>query len=214
MTTASALVAKAKGRTKTVPINLNGELLGELDDLRDAWKRAVTADALAGEGLADTAPALARQLQELTLEADTTATVFKLATIPGEDFDDLKRRCPPSEEEWARYKKAVEAAPMTASLTLPTPEFEFAELLPRLIGLSVTEVDGEAVSWGEQDGLELWAGLYDGARADLGDAAWKLNNKSSTRPTSGIGTDTTPSSDPESTTRQNGESPSRSSSAE
>ena len=100
---------------------------------------------------------------------------------------------------------------MTASLTLPTPEFAFADLIPRLLGLSVVEVDGEAVSWDEEDGLKLWAGLYDGARADLGDAAWKLNNRSSARPISGIVTDMTPSSDPESTTRPNEGSPSPSS---
>ncbi len=211
MITTGELLAKVKPRTKTVRINFDGELMGNLDDMREELTRAIAADAIAGEGLADQAPALAIEMGQLTLEANETATVFLLRTIPGEDFDDLKRRCPPSEEEWERYKRAIDAAPMTASLTLPTPEFEFAELLPRLIGLSVVEVDGEAVSWGEKEGLELWAGLYDGARADLGDAAWKLNNKSSTRPGSGIGTDTTPNSDPESTTRPNGGSPSQSS---
>lgn len=211
MITTADLLAKVKARTKTVRINFDGELMGTLDDLHEELTRAIAEDVLAGEGLGDKAPTLSQQLQVLTLEANETATVFLLRTISGEDFDDLKRRCPPTEEEWDRYKRAVEAAPMTASLTLPTPEFGFAELLPRLIGLSVVEVDGEAVNWGEKDGLELWAGLYDGARADLGDAAWKLNNKSSARPISGIVTDTTPSSDPESTTRQNGASPSPSS---
>lgn len=214
MTTTSALLAKVKGRTKTVRVNFDGELMGQIDDLQDALARAINEDALAGEGLGDKAPPLARQITQLTLEADETATVFLMQTIIGEDFDDLRRRCPPTEEQWMRYKRAVEAAPMTASLTLPTPEFDFDELLPRLIGLSVVEVDGEAVNWGEKEGLELWAGLYDGARADLGDAAWKLNNKSSTRPTSGIGTDTMPISDPESTTRPNGASPSPSSADE
>lgn len=211
MITTRELLAKAKARTKTVRINFDGDLLGSLDDLREELARAIAEDALVGEGLADKAPALSTELNKLTLEANETATVFLMRAIPGEDFDDLKRRCPPTEDEWAQYKKAVEAAPMTASLTLPTPEFGFAELLPRLIGLSVVEVDGEVVNWDEKEGLELWAGLYDGARADLGDAAWKLNNKSSVRPTSGIGTDMTPSFDPESTTRPNGASPSPSS---
>ena len=211
MITTGDLLAKVKARTKTVRVNFDGELMGSLDDLHEEVVRAIAEDTVAGEGLGDKAPALSKELAQLTLEANKTATVFLLRTIPGEDFDDLKRRCPPTEEEWARYKKAVEAAPMTASLTLPTPEFAFADLIPRLLGLSVVEVDGEAVSWGEEDGLELWAGLYDGARADLGDAAWKLNNRSSARPISGIGTDTTPNSDPESTTRQNGASPSPSS---
>ena len=211
MITTGDLLAKVKARTKTVRINFDGELMGKLDDLHEEVVRAIAEDTVAGEGLGDKAPALSKELAQLTLEANKTATVFLLRTIPGEDFDDLKRRCPPTEEEWARYKKAVEAAPMTASLTLPTPEFAFADLIPRLIGLSVVEVDGDAVSWDEEDGLDLWAGLYDGARADLGDAAWKLNNKSSLRPISGIGTDMTPSSDPESTTRQNGASPSPSS---
>jgi hypothetical protein len=209
--TTAALLAKVKARTKTVRINFDGELMGKIDDLQEELVTAIEGDAFAGEGLDDKAPALSKQLVKLTLEANETATVFLLRTITGEDFDDLKRRCPPTEEEWMRYKRAVEAAPMTATLTLPTPEFAFAELLPRLIGRSVVEIDGEEVSWGEKDGLELWAGLYDGARADLGDAAWKLNNKSSTRPISGIGTDMTPSFDPESTTRPNGGSPSPSS---
>ena len=211
MTTATELLAKAKARTKTVRINFDGELMGNIDDLQEELARAIAEDTLAGLSLGDKGPGLATQLQELTLEANETATVFLMRTIPGEDFDDLKRRCPPTEDEWERYKRAVEAAPMTASLTLPTPEFGADELLPRLIGLSVVEVDGEPVSWGEKDGLELWAGLYDGARADLGDAAWKLNNKSSIRPISGIDIDVTPSFDPESTTRQNGASPSQSS---
>ncbi len=211
MITTSELLAKVKQRTKTVRINFDGELMGSLDDLHEEVVRAIAEDTVAGEGLGDKAPALSNELAKLTLEANETATVFLFRAIPGEDFDDLKRRCPPTEEEWARYKKAVEAAPMTASLTLPTPEFDFAELVPRLIGLSVVEVDGDPVNWGEKDGLELWAGLYDGARADLGDAAMKLNNRSSARPISGIVTDMTPSSDPESTTRPNGASPSPSS---
>ncbi len=211
MTTATELLAKAKARTKTVRINFDGELMGNIDDLQEELARAIAADTLAGLSLGDEGPGLATQLQELTLEANETATVFLMRTIPGEDFDDLKRRCPPTEDEWERYKRAVEAAPMTATLTLPLPEFDADELIPRLIGLSIIKVDGELVSWGEKEGLELYTGLYDGARADLGDAAWKLNNRSSLRPISGIGIDVTPSFDPESTTRLNGASPSPSS---
>lgn len=211
MTTTTELLAKVKARTRTVRVNFDGELMGNIDDLQEELARAIAEDTLAGQSLGDKGPGLATQLQELTLEANKTATVFLMRTIPGEDFDDLKRRCPPTEDEWERYKRAVEAAPMTAALTLPTPEFAADELLPRLIGLSVVEVDGEPVSWSEEDGLKLDAGLYDGARADLRDAAWTLNNKSSIRPISGIGTDVTPSFDPELTTRLNGASPSPSS---
>lgn len=207
MPTVADVLSRARKRTREIRVQMDGQLLGELDRLRDDFKAALREDRISGEGLGSKAPGVRRRLEELEAEADKTATWFKLQAVSGERLDELKRAYPPTEEQWRRYREEAQAKPMFTR----APEFNFDEVLPRLIGLSVIEVDGEAVEWGEDDGVALWAELHDGARADLGDAVWDVNNKSSLRPTSGTGTDTTPTSGPESTSSANGASPTRSS---
>ncbi|MCI0544218.1 MAG: hypothetical protein L0Z49_07190 [Actinobacteria bacterium] len=207
MVTVADVISRARLRVQEVPINLDGELLGEIDNLREEWKRATRVDMRAGGGLASTAPGIGARLAEAEQRADDEATTFRVRALAGEAFDDLKRRYPPTEEQWQRYREEAAASPLLTR----APEFDLDEVWPRLIGLSVVAVDGEDVAWTEADGIELWRSLHDGARADLGNAVWNVNNRSSIRPTSGIGTEETASSDPESTTPLNGGSPSPSS---
>lgn len=207
MVSVSEVVAKTKPRTREVPINLDGDLLGRIDNLADEAKTVAAAEVVAGPDLASKAPGMLRELATLRAQADADVTVFSLTAVAGEIFDDLRQRYPPTEQQWVRYREEAQAAPFITN----APEIDYAEVLPRLTGLSVTAIDGEPTTWTEDDGLELWRKLTDGARADLGDAAWTLNNRGSLRPTFGTGTDETPPSGPESTTQQNGESPSRSS---
>lgn len=207
MTSVSDVLARATLRTREVRVCLDGRLLGRIDDLGGLLHQAKKRDQLAGESLADEAPALARQLAELEVEAEANVTVFTFQAVSGEKFDDLKRRHPPTEEQWQTYREEAAASPLFAR----PPEFDIDQVLPRLIGVSVQAVDGEAASWSEDDGLAVWAGLSDGARADLGNTVWQLNNKTSIRPTSGTGTELTPTSGPGSTTPLNGASPTASS---
>lgn len=201
------VLARAKPRTAQARINLDPEILEEIAHLRDELRKAKRQDQLAGEGLDARAPQLERRLLELQEQADQQATVFGLSAIRGEDFDGLKRRCPVTEPQWQRYREEAKASPFTAQ----APEFNYDEMFPRLIGRTVVSIDGEPVDWSEEDGIQLWAELTDGARADLGKAAWDVNSRSSIRPTYGTVTDTTPSFGPESTTPPQGESHSQSS---
>lgn len=207
MSTVSEILARAKPRTREVRVNLDGELLGRIDDLSDLISAARRRDMLAGGGLTAEAPALEVERAQAEQTAAETTTVFSLKAVPGQIFDDLKRRYPPTEDQWKAYREEAAASPIFAR----APEFDYDQVIPRLIGLSVTAVDGTEVAWSEDDGLALWNGLSDGARADLGNGAWQVNNKSSIRPTSGTGTDTTPNSGPESTTPADGASPTPSS---
>ena len=201
------LLARARRAEKKLRINLDGTTTGRLDQLRDRIRSAKRQDQLNGAGLDAQAPALERELAALELEEDRNAVELVFRALPGERFDALVARFPPTERQWQRYREQAQASPLFAA----PPEFDADSMAPILVAASIVSYDGEEVSWSDEDGLTLWAGLSEGARADLLEAAWAVNQQRSARPTSGTGTDTTPSSGPGSTTPPEGGSPSLSS---
>lgn len=204
---ATELLGRYKPAERTVRILLDGSLLSELESARQEVRRTQRQEMSNPQGLATKVPELENKVAELEEQADDQTVELVVRAIPGTKFDELKRLHQPTEEQWERYREQAKGSPMFAV----APEFDPDGLAPDLIGLSVVSVDGEPVDWDATDGRTLWDGLHDGARADLLEAAWSVNRQGSSRPFSGTGTDTTPSSGPGSTTQQNGESPSPSS---
>lgn len=204
---ASDLLSRYKPAERTVRLLLDGSLGVELDELRAERRKVARVEATQPAGLKTQLPDIDRKLREVEERAEAATVVITLRAVPGVKFDEVKLAHPPTESQWETYRERAKATPLFAS----PPEVDPIGMAPALIGLSVVAVDGEPVEWDEREGLELWEGLHDGARADLLDAAWDVNGQSANRPFSGTGTDTTPISGPESTTQPNEESPSRSS---
>lgn len=193
----------------TVDVNLDYSAAEEVDRLRGEWKAAVEEENREGRGLADRSPGLAVQLMEARKLWRDSATQFTFEALPGGQFDELMRQFPPTEEQLADYKERLKAFPLAAA-----PDCDAEALAPVLIARSLRAIAGEEVEWSDEDGVQLWAELHDGARADLIDAAWSVQKTRSELPTSGIGTGSTASSDPESIMRYLEESLSPSSKAE
>ena len=200
------VLARYKPAERQVRILLDGSLQSEIDDARARLRQAKRTETV--DGLKSQVQNIEAEIVDLEAAADETSIIFKLSAIPGREFDRLKLENPPTEQDWERYKGTQEANPYLALQgRIGAPEFSFNDFLPKLIGLSIVEVDGEPVEWGEDDGQELWDSLHDGARADLADAAWEVNGQRSNRPLSATATGTTTNSGSGSTTASQGESP-------
>jgi hypothetical protein len=209
------VLARYKPAERSVRILLDGSIQAEIDDARAELVRVRRAEARDDPGFRTKVPDLEASLAKLEQRADEAAVVFKVAAIPGREFDRLKYENPPSDADWQRYRETQQANPGLALVgRIGAPEFNFDAFMGKLIGLSVSSVDGEEVDWTEADGVELWGELHDGARSVLADAVWEVNGDKSTRPLSETATATTKSSEPESTTAANMESPTRLSLAE
>lgn len=200
-------LGRYKPAETTVRVLMDGSLAADLERARQEVKQAQRRENLNPQGLATKVPVAEQRVEELEARADELTSEVLLRAIPGEKFSELKLAHAPTEEQWDQYREQAQAMPLFAS----APDCDPIGMAPGLIALSVVAVDGESVDWTVQDGQELWDALPDGPRADLLEAAWNVNAQRSSRPFSGTGTDTTPSSGPGWTTQQNGESPSPSS---
>jgi hypothetical protein len=198
----SDVLGRYKPAERTVRLLLDGSLVAELDRARKAVRDAVREEARNPQGLRTTVPDLEAKVAELERRADGATVEFTIRAVSGAKYDALKQAFPPTEAQWAEYREEAKASPMFAR----PPTVDADALAPALVGLSIVAVDGEEVDWDEADGAELWGTLHDGARADLLDAVWEVNGQRGARPFSGTGTDTTPSSGPESTTPASTES--------
>lgn len=205
------VLARYKPAERSIRVLMDGSIQSEIDEALERLKQARRNEA----GLRSAAPGIEEELEKLNQRADESSIVFKVAAVPGKDFDRLKYENPPTEADWGRYKGTSEANPNLALLgRIGAPEFNFDGFMSKLIGLSIREVDGEQVDWSENDGVELWESLHDGARSTLADAVWEVNGNKSSLPLSETATGTTNNSGSGSTTSATKESPTPSSSDE
>lgn len=203
MKASDLLLSRYKPAERTVRILLDGSLAAELDKLADELDRTRRKELRDPQGLATKVPAVEAKLADLRDRADAATVEVTVRAMSGEQFDDLRRRFPPTEEQWESYKNQAKASPLFAP---QPPEVDVLGMAPELIGLSLAAVDGQLVEPSAEEGYKLWAVLHDGARGDLYGAAWEVNGQTSTRPFSETGTDTTSSTGQESTTPANTES--------
>jgi hypothetical protein len=198
------VLARYKPAERLVRVLMDGSLQSALDDAARRLKQARRNE----EGLRSAAPAIEAEMSDLEAAAEEATVTFKVAAIPGREFDRLKYENPPSEADWERYRNTREANTSLALLGgVGAPEFNFDGFMSKLIGLSICEVDGDPVEWGEPEGVELWDSLHDGARSTLADAVWGVNGNKSSRPLSETATGTTTNSGSGSTTSASKESP-------
>lgn len=191
------LLAKRKPSRQTVRLLLDGTLADQIEAARHQLKVAKAADQVDPRGLASRAAPLEVRLAELRLEAEEASTAFTFEALGRVRFQELKREYPPTEEQWERYRERVKAA-----WWAPAPEFEELTFAPALIATCCVDP-----AMTIEDAQALWDELSDGEAAALYAAALAVNEEVTSRPFSGTDTVTTPSSGPDSTTQQNGESP-------
>jgi hypothetical protein len=205
------VLARYKPAERSIRVLMDGSIQSEMDEATRRLRQARRDEA----GLRSDVPAIEEELAKLEVRAEEASVTFKVSAIPGKDFDRLKYENPPTEKDWQRYRETQQANPSLALMGhIGAPEFNFETFMSKLIGLSITEVDGEEVDWSEDDGVELWESLHDGARSTLADAVWEVNGDKSSRPLSETVTDMTKSSANGSTTPPNTESPTPSTSDE
>lgn len=190
---------------------MDGSIQAEIDEATRRLRQARRNEA----GLRSGVPAIEEEIAKLEQRADEASITFKVAAVPGKDFDRLKYENPPVARDWDTYKGTVENNP-TLNLMgrIGSPEFDIEAVIPKLVGLSIVAVDGEPVDWSEDDGVELWGRLHEGARKALSDAVWGVNADKTERPLSVTATGTTSNSGSGSTTSATKESPTPSSSDE
>lgn len=196
------LLDRYKPAEKTVRLGLDGTIGAQIDEATQRLKQARRTEKV--DGLSSRVPRIESEISDLEAQADEAAAVIKVRALSGEKFDAVKLAHPPTDADFKRFREQQQARPY---LNLAAPDVNMDTFPPALIGLSIVEVDGEEVDWGEADGKELWDRLHDGARADLFDAVWEVNGKPSALPLSETATDTTSSSGSESTTPADRESP-------
>lgn len=205
MPTVDDILGRYKPAEKTVRINLDGHLAARIDELRESHRAAVEQEK-GQEGLDSRAGEIAQELMELRATQRDSMTEFTFTAIGGEALDELIREHPPTETQWARFREVSKSSPWAQA-----PDFDAETIAPHLVSQSLSQIDGEATDWTPEDAERFWKTIHEGARADLLEAAWAVNQRRNARPTYGTGTDETPNTGPGSTTPLNGESHSLSS---
>lgn len=195
--------------TVDVHVHLDYSAYEEVERIHREWQAAVNQEKAEGQDLADRSPQLARDLMEAQARWRESATRFTFQALPGAAFDALAREFPPSEEQFAEWAERVKSMPFEEA-----PTIDAEAMAPVLIARCLTAIDGEEAQWSDEDGVELWEELHEGARADLIEAVWAVNRRRSDRPTFGTGTAMTGSSGPASIMSLLEASPSPSSKAE
>ena len=186
---------------------MDGQIQARIDDLNERIQRVKKQELRDPQGLKTRVPKLEAELAEAEDAAESEAVTFTVRAMPGADYDSLELRFPPTEAQWEKYRKQAE---VNAYLATP-PRVDGDAMAPALLAACIAEVDGSPVKWSEQECAQLWGTLHEGARADILEAIYQVNNRRSGRPLSESDSDETPSSTPESPTPPSTESPTASS---
>ncbi|MDP9144531.1 MAG: hypothetical protein M3N43_07520 [Actinomycetota bacterium] len=198
MTSVSDILARRRPLEKRVRLLLDGTANAELEDLRRQIKVTKTREAVNSPGLATKVPELERRLTELALQAEEASAEFTFQAISRAALEELKRKHPPTAGQWERYREQVRA-----NMFVQAPDFDWSGLAPALLAACATQPTMTV-----DEAARLWDELSDGEAAQLFEAAWSVNEQTSSRPFSGTDTAMTPNSGPDSTTPQSEESPS------
>lgn len=163
-----------KPATKTVRIVFDDTLVKNLEDARRR---------LAAEKRRDD-PALGTEAQDAVdaaeAAADEAAVDFTFQAIPRHEMAELVAQCPPSSDELATWKEQSKGSLLAGN----APAWSTDTFPPKLIGASLvkpeTTIDEVQELWDEGSWSEaIWNKLWE--------ACWSVNQETTTRPTSGIG---------------------------
>lgn len=222
MTSIDDLLDSYKPPRVTVRLLLDGEMYSELGRLAARLREAVQAETRGGMDVSDPSSptaALRSEYSEFAARAEAAKTAFTFEALPREVVDDIRRRYPPSEARWERYRQEAKSNPYTAKV----PEWDSTAAAPELISRTLTMIDEEPVPWdrsvahklGEPFVVEkvkrLWGTLSDGQATELFEDMWSIQADSTSAPLSPKGTAETNGTEPPSTTPPPTESPSQSS---
>lgn len=188
-------------RTASAHLVLDGALLAELDSVRRTLELAILSEKINPQGLAAEAPRLQRQLLELSERAAGEATRFTVRALPGEEFDDLARKHPPSAEQleaWRQHAKVV-------------PWVEMEEYNPVSMGPDLLVACLIEPQWDEGQIRDFWKGLSKGEQNQLWNLALRAQLKDADLPFFDAATAMTTGGGGLSTMPVNGASPSQSS---
>jgi hypothetical protein len=210
MTSVSELLARYKPSERRVRVLLDGTISAQIDDVTQRLKDAKKAEQRNDPGLRSKVPALEAELADLETKAESEAVTFTVRSMPGGDYDALELRFPPTESQWAKFKSVAEVSPMFAT----PPRVDADAMAPALVAACLAEVDGEPIGWSESEAKQLWDRLHEGARSDLLEAVYQVNNRRTGRPLYESDSAATPSSPDESPTPPDTESPTASSADE
>jgi len=201
MTDIEQVIASRKPRTVSRPLVMDGELLGEIDQVRAMRDQARLAERAQPQGLGSPAEKLGAQLNELVERAANEAVTFVAKTVDADWLDELKRNHPPSSAQMERYKERAAAAPMFARPPVINPDTAGPELLAQAMVDPAMNVDQAA---------RLWV-TSRGQRNELWSLVWDIQEEGSELPFSSAGTGMTGGGAGESNTPATRESPSPSS---
>jgi hypothetical protein len=209
MTSVREILARYKPSERKVPVLLDGEISAQIDDVTQRLARVKKAEQRNDPGLRSKVPALEAELADLEAKAVDATTLFTVRSMPGGDYDALEVKYPPTQAQWDKFKSVAEVSPMFAT----PPRVDADAMAPLLVAACLVAADGEPISWPEdEEALEkearlLWSTLHEGARSDLLEAVYQVNNRRTGRPLSESGFDGTLSSPDESPTPPDTESP-------
>jgi hypothetical protein len=184
-------------RTASRRFVTDGRILGEIDQARQTLRNAQQAEKWnpqVGEG---SVGALERRLVELAEAAADGSLEVTVQALPGEEFDDIARRHPPTSEQLDRYRiqaKTLGWAEM--------PEWDDRSMAPDLLAACLVEP-----VWSE----EWWKGLSRGTQNQIWNLALGVQVAGADLPFFNAATGTTNGGGELSTMPANGASPSQSS---
>lgn len=149
-----------KPRSASLPLVLDGELLGKIEQTRQTLRAAQAAEKVSPGGLDSPAPRLERELNELIAQAAEEAVMFVVVALPGVRFDEIKREHPPTAEQLERYRELAKTVPWA-----DMPEFDPASMGPDLLVACLVEPKMK-----EDEIREFWDELSKGEQNQL----WNL----------------------------------------
>jgi hypothetical protein len=185
-----------KPRTAILPLVLDGELLGRIDQVREMLRLAQMAERVSPQGLDGEAPRLERELNELIRQAAEEATTFKVKALPGADFDVIKLQHPPSSEQMDQFREVVKVSPWAT-----LPEMDPTSMGPDLLVACLIEPELD-----EAGIRDLWSQLSKGEQNQLWNLALSVQVDGANLPLSRAATGTTDGGGELSTMSANGAS--------
>lgn len=151
-------------RTASKTFITDGSILGEIDQVRHTLKLARQTEQYNPQVGENSVGGLERRLADLAEKAAESAVTFVVQAIPGEEFDDMVRRYPPTPQQFEQYQVRLKAAPFLATILAP-PEMDDEKMAPELLAASLVEPD-----WSKDEVAEFWRGLSKGEQNEL----WNL----------------------------------------
>jgi hypothetical protein len=171
----------------------DGRVLGEIDQVRQTLRLAQQTEKWNPQVGADSVGALERQLTELAERAADDSLEVTVQAIPGEEFDDIARKHPPTKEQLDRWREQAKVFPMAEM-----PEWNAASMAPDLLAACLVEP-----AWSE----EWWKGLSKGTQNQLWNLALSVQVAGADLPFFSAATGTTSGGGEPWTTPANGASP-------